>query len=87
MLKEASTQGIAKVCVLLGLNPYFNGTCSKSGTIGCGLLVSPVGLNPYFNGTCSKRAEFLLGLGYKLSLNPYFNGTCSKRRGERVDKR
>ena len=35
------------------LNPYFNGTCSKS----------PInmderphrGLNPYFNGTCSKR--------------------------------
>ena len=39
---------------LRSLNPYFNGTCSKSLPTrlrGYPLLC----LNPYFNGTCSKR--------------------------------
>ena len=36
------------------LNPYFNGTCSKSR--GLAFNLSNHGrLNPYFNGTCSKR--------------------------------
>ena len=38
------------------LNPYFNGTCSKSNMKNArGVLLS--GLNPYFNGTCSKSAR------------------------------
>ena len=36
------------------LNPYFNGTCSKSDEDN--VLPSCFdSLNPYFNGTCSKR--------------------------------
>ena len=36
------------------LNPYFNGTCSKSKyTLTC-LTKLTNSLNPYFNGTCSK---------------------------------
>ena len=43
---------------MLGLNPYFNGTCSKS--VMCATSFSANdGLNPYFNGTCSKRAFFI----------------------------
>ena len=40
-----------------GLNPYFNGTCSKSLKrlgVACGSMKS---LNPYFNGTCSKSSR------------------------------
>ena len=41
----------------LSLNPYFNGTCSKSGVL-VSRAVKPVdSLNPYFNGTCSKRTN------------------------------
>ena len=40
------------------LNPYFNGTCSKS-TASMDEFNKLVedGLNPYFNGTCSKRTQ------------------------------
>ena len=41
------------------LNPYFNGTCSKSEDIVLSSHFDVVGLNPYFNGTCSKRAFFI----------------------------
>ena len=37
-----------------GLNPYFNGTCSKSACARCCLSALMYCLNPYFNGTCSK---------------------------------
>ncbi len=38
-----------------GLNPYFNGTCSKSEYSGYRKgMRTPECLNPYFNGTCSK---------------------------------
>ena len=38
-----------------GLNPYFNGTCSKSSFCAAHTSNSLYsGLNPYFNGTCSK---------------------------------
>ena len=41
-----------------GLNPYFNGTCSK--IFNRGALRTPrTRLNPYFNGTCSKMAFFI----------------------------
>ena len=36
------------------LNPYFNGTCSKS-ALNPLCLTRKESLNPYFNGTCSKR--------------------------------
>ena len=40
----------------MGLNPYFNGTCSKSDEDN--VLPSCFdSLNPYFNGTCSKRPQ------------------------------
>ena len=68
-------------CSKHGLNPYFNGTCSKSTQLlplrGLAFILS---LNPYFNGTCSKSLRglaFILN-NHGLSLNPYFNGTCSK---------
>ena len=38
----------------LGLNPYFNGTCSKRKNLGSKEEQNSC-LNPYFNGTCSKR--------------------------------
>ena len=37
-----------------GLNPYFNGTCSKSRPNGKRFGKRCISLNPYFNGTCSK---------------------------------
>ena len=41
-----------------GLNPYFNGTCSKSID-----SMKPMfylrSLNPYFNGTCSKSQRIV----------------------------
>ena len=39
----------------MGLNPYFNGTCSKSTKIPYCTTLRSKSLNPYFNGTCSKR--------------------------------
>ena len=39
---------------LISLNPYFNGTCSKSNTSNNTFLSFCACLNPYFNGTCSK---------------------------------
>ena len=41
------------------LNPYFNGTCSKSKKYRGYIHEIEVSLNPYFNGTCSKRAFFV----------------------------
>ena len=38
------------------LNPYFNGTCSKSVDDNFKDIYDS-GLNPYFNGTCSKRRK------------------------------
>ena len=61
----------------MGLNPYFNGTCSKSDEDN--VLPSCFdSLNPYFNGTCSKSDEDNVLPSCFDSLNPYFNGTCSK---------
>ena len=62
------------------LNPYFNGTCSKS--VGASdNTATALGLNPYFNGTCSKSENEATQFTHMLNgLNPYFNGTCSKRR-------
>ena len=68
------------------LNPYFNGTCSKSYVT-----------STSFRGTCNVLILILMehaqrvhifsveGINYK-SLNPYFNGTCSKRLLRRVVK-
>ena len=52
MLKESRAKK-PKDTVGHGLNPYFNGTCSKSQQY-CGYVVTSCSLNPYFNGTCSK---------------------------------
>ena len=62
------------------LNPYFNGTCSKSACLGESIKLSQDSLNPYFNGTCSKRLRVRkMSMQTNTCLNPYFNGTCSKR--------
>ena len=62
-----------------GLNPYFNGTCSKRTISTKYINTFKLSLNPYFNGTCSKSASNMLWVcSYELRLNPYFNGTCSK---------
>ena len=42
------------------LNPYFNGTCSKSYFSSLHNMLSYLCLNPYFNGTCSKSLKGLL---------------------------
>ena len=60
------------------LNPYFNGTCSKSYIHPCNRKAAEFRLNPYFNGTCSKRKQ-VSTMNVVNGLNPYFNGTCSKR--------
>ena len=41
-----------------GLNPYFNGTCSKRKQ-DAQLSSKMNGLNPYFNGTCSKSQRII----------------------------
>ena len=56
MLKETTVTGLKKGDKV-GLNPYFNGTCSKSVASGKDEKVRE-GLNPYFNGTCSKRSDY-----------------------------
>ena len=68
-----------------GLNPYFNGTCSKR--TWDNLLASDWGysLNPYFNGTCSKSLCVSNPPSYMRCLNPYFNGTCSKRKMKPIE--
>ena len=54
MLKEAVFSSLITVVTDQSLNPYFNGTCSKSLQTASAYLFA-LGLNPYFNGTCSKR--------------------------------
>ena len=63
------------------LNPYFNGTCSKSLDLDEWFEFYTLCLNPYFNGTCSKSMEKMNVTSKVISLNPYFNGTCSKSYG------
>ena len=58
MLKEL-IQRITKFDGNYSLNPYFNGTCSKSFSVTTYYTYILYGLNPYFNGTCSKRAFFV----------------------------
>ena len=50
---------ICMTTIAASLNPYFNGTCSKSLLVKNIVLLLKVCLNPYFNGTCSKRAFFI----------------------------
>ena len=57
MLKELM-EGAEVKLYQLGLNPYFNGTCSKR-EINVSFGNNTVSLDPYFNGTCSKRAFFI----------------------------
>ena len=68
------------------LNPYFNGTCSKSSSSSLKQR-NLLSLNPYFNGTCSKSWWTCVTItSFRGSLNPYFNGTCSKRcRGQSIE--
>ena len=54
MLKEQQSCTNAHV-VTHCLNPYFNGTCSKSFIDSLFVQLVLDSLNPYFNGTCSKR--------------------------------
>ena len=83
MLKESSLFPCVTKQNALSLNPYFNGTCSKSGFQNENIGPCAYGLNPYFNGTCSKSNGVGTGkTSQQRSLNPYFNGTCSKRAAE-----
>ena len=54
MLCEVA-EGIVKVEVDEGLNPYSNGICSVSKTDDGQLTNSHLCLNPYSNGICSVR--------------------------------
>ena len=76
MLKECPLAVRWKV--YKSLNPYFNGTCSKSNISSWRTANATTCLNPYFNGTCSKRSIKMAYTTRTNSLNPYFNGTCSK---------
>ena len=80
MLKEKVNSSIRLANVFDSLNPYFNGTCSKSIKFMPEDPQLKLCLNPYFNGTCSKRTrkQFVVYCE-RHGLNPYFNGTCSKR--------
>ena len=59
ILMEHAQRGLDFACMdeyNKGLNPYFNGTCSKS--IGASdQTANALSLNPYFNGTCSKSPQ------------------------------
>ena len=59
MLKEAVFSSLITVVTDQSLNPYFNGTCSKSLQTASAYLFA-LGLNPYFNGTCSKSTKNIL---------------------------
>ena len=69
---------LSNIVLYTSLNPYFNGTCSKSEVQKGARRAMTVCLNPYFNGTCSKREMANCYIHPSNSLNPYFNGTCSK---------
>ena len=63
---------------VLGLNPYFNGTCSKSNSVKlCAeyRIVLILILMEHAQRDCV-RSYCVLYVNF--SLNPYFNGTCSK---------
>ena len=55
MLKEVAAMDVFCVMLFIGLNPYFNGTCSKRIILSPKIRSTATRLNPYFNGTCSKR--------------------------------
>ena len=75
--REAYGYGIMSNSI--SLNPYFNGTCSKSSVFQASQTLLNMCLNPYFNGTCSKSSmKPMFYLRISTCLNPYFNGTCSK---------
>ena len=57
MLKEFKAE--MHVTKIDGLNPYFNGTCSKRTGKTSKQRVTTNRLNPYFNGTCSKRLRYV----------------------------
>ena len=80
MLKEANDK-CDEDNALTCLNPYFNGTCSKSVFDNAGDLtwchVLILILMEHAQRESSIKVQFTTLLS---SLNPYFNGTCSKRR-------
>ena len=61
-----------------GLNPCFNGICSRS-YCGYGVIDSFNSLNPCFNGICSRSTWQLQVVHSLIRLNPCFNGICSRR--------
>ena len=58
MLKESVYTTVGLTLGTASLNPYFNGTCSKSKEFNS-IPNKICCLNPYFNGTCSKRGQKL----------------------------
>ena len=77
MLKEAVFSSLITVVTDQSLNPYFNGTCSKSLQTASAYLFA-LGLSPYFNEHAQREGyNWTWSPDFKC-LNPYFNGTCSK---------
>ena len=78
MLKENFQKGYG-YGIVLRLNPYFNGTCSKSGkerneshhSMACVLILILM--------EHAQRVQKIRLSSSSSRLNPYFNGTCSKR--------
>ena len=80
MLKEG-VQRLRYIRLGRGLNPYFNGTCSKSYYVVYNGMLVPSNVlililmeHAQRGGTCTTVTLVVF------SLNPYFNGTCSKRK-------
>ena len=76
MLKELM-EGAELKLYQLGLNPYFNGTCSKSYLVTAENAVRAVLILILMEH--AQRVIYKKRKLWKKCLNPYFNGTCSKR--------
>ena len=76
MLKETINKKITALNICL--NPYFNGTCSKSMKTRFYLRISTWVLILILMEHAQRVCALSRTLAQLTSLNPYFNGTCSK---------
>ena len=62
-----------------GLNPCFNGRCTRTFYIITILYMETISLNPCFNGRCTRTLlkDYFAALKDK-GLNPCFNGRCTR---------
>ena len=65
----------------LGLNPCFNGRCTRTLVFHTWFSVKRNCLNPCFNGRCTRTESIYMDRpNGRLCLNPCFNGRCTRTR-------